>query len=121
MKIVCDNCKQQHKGGYTTFFFEGKLLTLCGECRWGTTHTAPSADKDKRTLEHISTPYWVHMGLEPKTAAEKRQVAYKKQHNLTWGEMRKERDAVKGGEVRRGVDHFQKLKGGNNAVVYEKR
>lgn len=92
MKIKCDECKGRGKGKYSTFFFGNKLVTLCDDCRWGK-GIRGGGDKDKKTWEHISTPFWVHMGLEPKTAAEKKQVAHLKKYNMSWGDLRKERDA----------------------------
>jgi hypothetical protein len=110
MKLVCENCKQTDKGRYSTFYFEKRLITLCDECRWGTTKTVVGEDKDKKLWEHLSTPFWVHMGLDPKTAVEKKQVAHLKKHNMSWGDLRKERDS-----------YYARSKGGWNQYLEYKR
>lgn len=91
MDLKCDQCGEKNKGRYSTFFFGKKLATMCNECRWGI-GIKGSADKDKKTWEHISTPLWVHAGQKP-NAEERAQVAYMKKHNMSWGDLRKERDA----------------------------
>jgi hypothetical protein len=47
---------------------------------------------DKQRWEHVSTPFWVHAGLPP-NEQDKAKLAYMKAHNMTWGDLRKERDA----------------------------
>ena len=91
MKLICENCKQGDKGRYSTFFFNKKLITLCDECRWGI-GVKSAEDKDKKDFEHISTPFWQHMGLKP-NKREQAQLKYLKDHNMSWGDLRKARMA----------------------------
>jgi len=90
MKIKCDQCKQKNKLKYSSFFYAGKLITLCEECRWGVPVDA-KANKDKKTWEHINTPFWKLMGLPPKDKDIKLDQ-YLKNRNMTYGDYRKERD-----------------------------
>lgn len=47
---------------------------------------------EKQLWEHISTPFWQHAGQKP-NKQEQAKLDYMKRHNMTWGDMRKERDA----------------------------
>ncbi len=98
MNITCDQCKKANQGRYKTFPYEyedkkgkvhTKLTTMCYVCL-----DAPALSQrtDKQLFEHISTPYWQHMGLEPKPK-EKAQLQYMKAHGMSWGDMRKARYA----------------------------
>lgn len=96
--IRCDNCQEGNKGRYKTFSLEvedadgnieKKLVTWCYDCI-GT--PAPTGKSDKQMWEHISTPFWVHAGLSPKKK-ELAQMRYMKDHNLSWGDLRKARYA----------------------------
>lgn len=89
-KLVCDNCKGINKFGYKTFLYEykegkKKLVTWCEDCL-GT--RVSSGKTSQQLLEHISTPYWKHLGLKPKPkeiAFEK----YLKSKGMTYGDHRR--------------------------------
>lgn len=72
--------------------------------------SSSSTDKDKKMWEHISTPWWVHAGLAPKTDVEKKQVAHLKKHNMSWGDLRKERDMRLGARYTTGMQAYQEYK-----------
>ncbi len=90
--LSCDICKQGGKGRYVSRDFEigdnkKKLMTVCWECL----DIRPSIGKtDKQMYEHISTPLFVHAGLKP-NAQDKAKLAYMKAHNMSWGDLRKEK------------------------------
>jgi len=88
MKIKCDNCKKKNKGRYSSFISDGKIITLCDECRWGKPHTGRT---DSQMAEHINTPFWVHAGQKPRPQ-DLPMIKYKKEHNLSWTEMKKVRE-----------------------------
>lgn len=89
-KIVCDRCGDINKFGYKTFLYEykegkKKLVTWCEDCL-GT--RVSSGKTSQQLLEHISTPYWKHLGLKPKPkeiAFEK----YLKSKGMTYGDHRR--------------------------------
>ena len=92
--MKCDICKKKNQGRYSfreIEYKEGKKksMWICWECLDG----KPTKGRtDEQLFEHISTPFWVHAGLKPNTS-EKAKLHYMKQHNMTWGDLRKERDA----------------------------
>lgn len=86
--LSCDKCKQGNKGNYKSIWIEKNVETWCYDCLG----LSPSGKTDKQMFEHISTPYWQHLGLKP-NAKEKAKLKYLKDHNMTWGDERRMREA----------------------------
>ena len=106
MKIICGQCNKAGQGRYKSFFMESEngkeFVTWCYECL----DISPTSHRtSEQMLEHISTPYWQHMGLPPKPK-EKAQLKYLKDHNMTWGDLRKARYANV--PKRQGPSEFEK-------------
>lgn len=87
--MKCDNCKKKNQGRYRLVEVEGKLIWLCWECL-----EIPQAERkdDRKMFEHISTPFFVHAGMKP-NAQDKAKMKYMKEHNMSWGDLRREQDA----------------------------
>jgi LAS superfamily LD-carboxypeptidase LdcB len=113
MNLRCDNCKNTNKGRYSTFFLEGKLITLCNECRYG----IPKNKKSPETIfNELQTPFWKLMGAKPKPqdiALEK----YLHRRGMTYGDWRKEREAglAKNPSALNAFEQHIKQYGTNNA------
>lgn len=90
MKIKCEECKQTGKGRYTTFEYQGKFITLCDECRYGTGVARNTTHPDE-IFNQLQTPFWKLMGQPPKP----KDIAYEKElkrRGMTYGDAVRERD-----------------------------
>ncbi len=88
--MKCERCNEANKGRYKTFKLqvgekEFKYVMWCTDCL---DTPIGSGKSDKQMWEHISTPYWLHMGLDLKPK-EKAQLQYLKSKGMTWGEYAK--------------------------------
>jgi hypothetical protein len=102
--LNCDNCHKENQGKYRTIKIENKWTTLCWECLGeGQGH----GKSDNEMQEYINTPYWLHMGLKPKPE-EKEQLKYLKDHNMSWTDMSKVRNA--NATSKGGLEDFKKHK-----------
>lgn len=124
MSIKCDNCNSKNKQRYKTFFYEtptGKeLVTWCYDCLG---NPAPSGNymSENKAFEHISIPFWKHMGMKPKPheiALEKEM----KRRGMSWGDLRRSRDYKRANNpsAMQDVRKAWKQEGGNYAPEYKK-
>jgi len=87
--ITCEQCKETGKGSYTTFEYQGKLLTLCRECRFG--KSPRNTKSDKEVFDSLQVPFWKLMGQKPKP----KDIAYEKllkSRGMTYGDAVRERN-----------------------------
>jgi len=105
--LSCDNCGEGNKIGYRGFYLEtdsGKRwVTWCEECLG----QKVGGRTDKEMQEYINTPYWLHLGLKPKPE-EKAQLKFLKDHNMSWTDMSKVRNA--NATSKGGLEDFKKHK-----------
>lgn len=98
MSIRCQACKQTGKGRYSSFYHEGKIVTVCDDCRWG---KKPGKSDDQRFNE-LQIPFWKLMGQKPKP----KDIAYEKylkSKNMTYGDAVRLRNlrATNPGEIKK--------------------
>ena len=112
MTIYCDNCHKTNKGHYSSFWLDGKIVTLCNDCRFG---PRPAKSPDK-AFDDLQTPFWKMMGQKPKP----KDVAleqYLHRRGMTYGEWRREREVglAKNPSVLNKFEEHWKKYGKNNA------
>ena len=78
----------------------------------------PKGRNDRQMLEHISTPYWQHLGLPP-TPKEKAELKYLKDKNMSWSDRRKEIDFGRAKNPS-GLEQMLNQKGNNETTQYKK-
>ena len=90
---------------------------MCDGCRYG---TYKHGKTDKQAFEEIATPYWVHAGQKP-NAQDKAKLKYMKEKNMTWGDLKMERD-MKYAKTEGDMKDFLAYKngGGSASKEYEK-
>lgn len=104
MNIRCDQCHKKNKGSYTSFYFEGELITLCRNCRYG--KNPRNVKSQNQIFNELQTPFWKLMGQKPKPkdlAYEK----YLKSRGMTYGDAVLER-SYKYGREKNAYEQFKK-------------
>lgn len=82
----CSTCKTK-KTKYLGILLSSKAVLYKPNCSCSDGF-ASGGMSEKKLEEHISTPYWLHMGLDLKPK-EKAQLKYLKDHNMSWSDYRK--------------------------------
>jgi ribosome-binding protein aMBF1 (putative translation factor) len=91
MTITCDECKSTGKGTYTSRWIDGKVVTMCDDCRYGR-KLSRNTKSEKEVYDSLQIPFWKLMGqkAKPKDIAYEK---YLKSKNMTYGDAVRERNS----------------------------
>ena len=106
MYIICDDCHKGGKGSYTSRWLDGKVVTMCDDCRYGK-KLPRNTKSEKEVYDSLQVPFWKMMGQKAKP----RDIVYEKylkSKNMTYGDAVKERNSH--GTEKSGFDEFNKTR-----------